>query len=327
MVENKKTGISLAGTLTIPQGSGPHPAAILLNGSGPQDRDGSVMGHKPFLVLADHLSRQGFAVLRLDDRGVGKSEGNFASATTKDFASDAQAAYVFLKSYPGINPEKIGLIGHSEGALVAAAAAAQQAETAFVVLMAGSAVPGTELLLAQNEAILKAEGLDPALLQKYLRLREAQFMVAASETEAGKAAEQILRLEQEAKTTLTEQEQKQLGLGPQNAQAVAAQLSSPWMRYFLAYNPAPTLQKLKMPVLAIGGSKDLQVPAAQNLPATEQALKAGTNRKYVVKELPNLNHLFQTATTGSHKEYAQIEETLSPQALELISSWAKGVVK
>lgn len=326
-IENKAAGIKLVGTLTLPQGKGPHPAVLLLSGSGPQDRDETILGHKPFLVLADHLTRQGFAVLRLDDRGVGKSGGDFNSATTADFATDAEAAYNYLRNHSSINKKKVGLLGHSEGALVAAKAAAAQPSASFVVLLAGNAVPGTELLIAQNKALLQSTAVPQELLQAYLQLREAQIKVAATEKNVAKAAEQIRKLEQEAKAGMALQEQQQLGLTDKAEDAVVAQLSSPWMRYYLAYNPAPTLQQLKMPVLALNGTKDLQVPAWQNLPATEKALRAAGNRKYKVQEMEGLNHLFQTATTGSPAEYGQLEETFAPAALETIAQWMQEVVK
>ncbi len=326
-IENKTAGIKLVGTLTKPNTQKPVPAVILITGSGPQDRDQTILEHKPFLVIADHLTRQGFAVLRLDDRGTGKSEGDFATATTDDFATDIEAAYTYLRGFSGVNPKKIGLIGHSEGALVASKVAAKNPAVAFVVLMAGSAVPGTELLVAQNEAFLKAAGMPEATLQKYLQLRKAQFEVAATEPDVTIAAEKIKQLEQDAKATFTAQEMQQMGLSPQSEQAIVAQLSTPWFRSFLAYNPAPTLQKLKMPMLVLNGTKDLQVPYQQNLPATEKALKAGENKKYTIKEMPNLNHLFQTATTGMVTEYGQLEETIAPVMLEEITSWMKEVVK
>jgi pimeloyl-ACP methyl ester carboxylesterase len=300
---------------------------LLLTGSGPQDRDQTILGHKPFLVLADYLTHQGFAVLRLDERGTGKSGGDFATATTADFASDAEAAFTYLKNHPSINKRKVGLLGHSEGALLAAKVAAKYPEIAFVVLLAGNAVPGTELLVAQNKALLENAGMPQEQLQKYLNLREAQFKVAATEKDVTKAAGHIRQLEQEAKSKLTPQEQQQLGLTDKAEQTVVAQLSSPWMRYYLAYDPAPALQKLKMPVLALNGTKDLQVPHQQNLPATEKALKAGGNQKYTIREMPELNHLFQTAKTGSPAEYGQLEETFAPTALQVIGEWMKGVVK
>ncbi|MBW3544867.1 MAG: lysophospholipase [Bacteroidetes bacterium] len=327
MVNNQEVGIQLAGTLTFPEGTGTYPAVILLTGSGAQDRDMSLLGHKPFLVLADHLTRQGFAVLRLDDRGAGKSGGNAATATTADYASDARSAYAYLQERKEIAPEKIGLLGISEGALIAAKVAAENKAVAFVVLLAGSAVPGTELLLAQNEALYQASGTPAAPLQKLLALRRQQFEVAATTADSAAAALKIRTLEQEAKRSMTAQEQAQIGLTPENEAQIVSQLGTPWVRYFLAYNPATTLQQLKMPVLALYGSKDLQVPAAQNLSATERALKAAGNKQFSVTELPGLNHLFQTASTGLHTEYAQIEETMAPLALETISAWIAQVVK
>ncbi|MCP2043470.1 alpha/beta hydrolase [Pontibacter sp. HSC-36F09] len=326
-VENKAAGITLAGTLSIPAGKGKHPAVILFTGSGKQDRDMTLMGHKPFLVLADHLTRQGFAVLRLDDRGAGKSGGNATMATTQDFVSDAQAAYTYLKTHQAVNPKKIGLLGISEGALIASSVAAVNKDVALVVLMAGSAVPGVDLLVSQNEAILKSQ-LQTEELQKYLKLRRAQFELAASDTEVFEASQKIRTLEQEARANLTDKD-KQLAVmfSPQAENAVVAQIMTPWMRYFLAYDPAPALQQLKMPVLALNGSKDLQVPAAANLAATEKALKAAGNKRYTIKELPGLNHIFQTADTGQVHEYGTIEETMAPVAMETISNWMKGVIK
>jgi uncharacterized protein len=325
-VENKAAGITLAGTLSIPAGKGKHPAVILFTGSGAQDRDMTLMGHKPFLVLADHLTRQGFAVLRLDDRGAGKSGGNPTMATTQDFVSDAQAAYTFLKSHQLINPKKVGLLGISEGALIASSVAAANKDVAFVVLMAGNAVPGVDLLVSQNEAFFKSQ-MPEETLPKLLKLRRAQFEVAASDTELFEAARIIRALEQDAKATMTEEEKRAMMLTPESENAIVSQLTTPWMRYYLAYDPAPTLRKLKMPVLALNGSKDLQVPAAPNLAATEKALKAAGNKRYTIKELPGLNHIFQTADTGQAHEYATIEETMAPVALETISTWMKGVVK
>lgn len=325
-VENKAAGITLAGTLSIPTGKGKHPAVILFTGSGKQDRDMGLMGHQHFLVLADHLTRQGFAVLRLDDRGAGKSGGNYATSTTQDFVSDAQAAYTFLKSHQQVNPKKVGLLGISEGALIASSVAAANKDVAFVVLMAGSAVPGVDLLVSQNEAILRSQ-IPQETLQKHLQLRRAQFEVAASNAELFEASQKIRTLELEAKTTMTQQEKQMLNLVPESENTAVALMTTPWMRYFLAYDPAPALRKLKMPVLALNGSKDLQVPAAPNLAATETALKAAGNKRYTIKELPDLNHIFQTADTGQMHEYATIEETIAPVALETISNWMKGVVK
>ncbi|RAU82202.1 alpha/beta hydrolase family protein [Pontibacter arcticus] len=326
-ITNSTAGIKLAGTFTLPTGKGPFPAVILISGSGAQDRDGTVMDHKPYLVLADHLTRQGLAVLRLDDRGVGGSTGNPASATTLDFATDITAAYTFLKAQPSINQKKIGLVGHSEGALIAAKVANQQPDVAYVVLLAGNAVPGTELLVAQNEALLTAAGMPETLLKPYLELRKKQFEVAATQTDAFAAAKKIRKLEQETTANLTAEQKTQLGFTAQSEQAIVAQLSSPWVKHFLAYDPVLTLQKLKQPVLVLNGTNDLQVPASQNLPAAEKALKAAGNKTYTIKEMPALNHLFQTAKTGLPNEYSQLEETFAPLALQTISDWIKSTLK
>ncbi|MCC9136701.1 alpha/beta hydrolase family protein [Pontibacter silvestris] len=277
-VDNKGAGIRLVGTLTLPQDKSLYPAVLLLTGSGPQDRDETTLGHKPFLVLTDYLTKQGFAVLRLDDRGIGKSGDNYATATTEDFASDAQAAFNYLKNHSNVNRNKVGLLGHSEGALIATKIAALNKDIAFVVFMGGSGVPGTELLVAQNEVLYKAAGVPQETLQKLLHVRRAQFEAAASTSENAVAAETIKNLEEKLLSNFTPAEQKGLGLSDENTTAIAAQLTTPWMRYFLNYNPVADIRKLKMPVLAIAGSKDLQVPAQQNLPAIEKALQTGEIR-------------------------------------------------
>lgn len=264
--------------------------------------------------------------MRLDDRGVGESGGVFDIATTQDFASDIEAALSFLIKHKSINPGKIGLLGHSEGALIASKIAAKKNKIAFVVLMAGSGVSGIELLLAQNEALLQASGVPQDKVQKYLQLRQSQFEAAVRETDVACASERIRMIEQEFKANLTKQEQMELGLTSQSEQAIVVQLSTPWIRYFLAYNPFSDLQKMKMPVLAVTGSKDLQAPAKQNLVAIGKALKAGRNKNYLIKELPNLNHLFQTTTTGLPTEYGQIKEAISPVAIQAIGDWMKRVV-
>ena len=306
--ENKTAGITLAGTLTIPQGKGPFPAALLITGSGPQNRNEEIMGHKPFLVLADYLTRRGIAVLRVDDRGVGKSGGTFATATTADFATDAEASVAYLKTRTEVNAHRIGLIGHSEGGIIAPMVASRDPEIAFIVMMAGTGVPG-----------------DQVLVEQVRRLAES---VGQSKEEADKAAANertILNLVKEGKDTATiEKEISVLSNGKMPPGQIAAQMkaiSSPWFRYFLTYDPATALKKVKCPVLALDGSKDTQVSPEQNLPAIRKALEEGGNKNVETDELPGLNHLFQTAKTGSPREYAQIEETIAPVALQKITSW------
>jgi uncharacterized protein len=308
----KAAGVTLAGTLTLPEGKGPFAAAILISGSGPQNRDENILGHKPFLVLADYLTRQGFAVLRVDDRGVGKSTGAFAEATSRDFASDVEAGIAFLKSRPEIAAHKIGLIGHSEGALVATILAAQH-QAAFAVLLAGPAVTGEEIVIEQGDRIAHAEGIPDTAITRQHKLQAELMHTVSSATDSAVAAQKIRELIQSS-TPAAEQDQSAL------LDAKIRQLLSPWFRFFLTYNPQPDLKKITVPVLAIYGEKDLQVPPEQNAAPMTAALQHPAQE---VKVLPHLNHLLQHATTGSPAEYAKIEETLAPEALETISTWLK----
>ena len=306
--ENKVQNVTLAATLTIPQGTGPFPAVLLITGSGPQDRDETLLGHKPFLILSDYLTRHGIEVLRADDRGTAKSTGVFASATTADFATDVEAGVALLKTRPEANAHKIGLIGHSEGGTIAPMVAARNKNVAFIVMMAGTGVPGDQILPAQTEAI--------------------EIAVGKTSAEAAKDAaneKQVLDLiEKEKDETVLRRELKDK-LSADSPEALVglkmSQLTSPWMRYFLTYDPATALSRVTCPVLAINGSLDKQVLPDQNLPAIRKALEQAGNQHFEIDELPGLNHLFQTAKTGSPTEYAQIEETMSPVALEKISTW------
>jgi uncharacterized protein len=304
--DNTSAGVTLAGTLTLPQGPGPFTAAVLITGSGPQDRNESLMGHQPFLVLADHLTRKGIAVLRYDDRGVGKSTGTFASATSADFATDAEAAIAYLQTRKEIAPRKIGLIGHSEGGMIAPMIAARNVHVAFIVLMAGTGVRGDEVLVAQAAAVAEAMGAPkPVVDQIAARQRETLALV---KTETDEAA--LIKKLQELNP----------GAGAQIATQVR-QMRSAWFRFFLDYDPALVLRKVTVPVLAINGAKDTQVVASQNLPAIRAALDAAGNKNVQIVEFPGLNHLFQTAKTGAPAEYGEIEETMAPAVLETISTW------
>lgn len=318
--ENKEAAVMLAGTLTIPRQEGPFPVVLLISGSGPQDRNETILGHHPFLVLADYLTRHGIAVLRVDDRGVGESTGDFAEATSEDFASDVLAGVEYLKSRKEIDPKKIGLIGHSEGGIIAPMVAVQSSDIAFIILMAGTGLTGEEILYLQAALIARAEGASDEAIAKNRSLQEQMFTVVKEEKDDA-AAEKRLRAILEDATSELELSEKEKEVAEANAEAQIQQVLSPWFRYFLTYDPKPTLMKVKSPVLAINGEKDLQVPAKENLAAIEEALKAGGNQKYTVQELPGLNHLFQTAQTGSPSEYARIEETISPIVLEIMSDW------
>ncbi len=305
---NKVQSVTLAATFTIPQGTGPFPAVLLITGSGPQDRDESLLGHKPFLILSDYLTRHGIAVLRADDRGTAKSTGDFSKATTADFATDVEAGIAYLKSRPGVNQHKIGLIGHSEGGVIAPMVAIRNKDVAFIVMMAGTGVPGIDVIVAQSEAIEIAGGKSPEDAAKDAATeREVMNLIETEKDE--------VKLEKELRDKLAGQvPEGQIG-------AQIKQVTSPWMRYFLTYDPATALRKVTCPVLAINGSLDKQVLPNQNLPPIRKALEESGNKHYEIDELPGLNHLFQTAKTGSPAEYAQIEETMSPVALEKISSW------
>ncbi|MDM7920079.1 MAG: alpha/beta fold hydrolase [Methanosarcina sp.] len=323
--ENEEAGIKLAGTLTIPKSEGTVPAVILISGSGQQNRDEEILGHRPFLVLSDYLTRRGIAVLRVDDRGAGGSTGNFSQATTEDFAGDVLAGIEYLKSREEIDPARIGLIGHSEGGLIAPIVAAESHDVAFIVMMAGPGITGEEILYLQSDLISRAEGVDNETIAQNTALMKSIYSVVKEEENDTLAAEKLRKLMMDEVENMSEEEKKSSGFSEEaldaqvNAQVQA--LISPWMRFFLTYDPTPTLMKVKCPVLAINGEKDLQVPPEENLKAIEEALKAGGNKDYTVKELPGLNHLFQTAETGSPSEYAKINETISPAALELIGDW------
>lgn len=307
---NRAADITLAGTLTVPAGRGPFSAVVLIAGPGPSDRDDTLFGHKPFLVLADYLTRRHIAVLRYDKRGVGGSGGSEATATTVDFAADAQAAFDYLRSLPEVDARRVGLIGHGEGGAIAPIVAARDRQVAFIVLLAGPAVRGDQLLVAQVSAILAAAGVPPARVQQRVAQERDLLAIVEQQAGGGDAAEQV-------------QLRKQLAQMAPAARVDAAirRLDTPWFRYFLRYDPAPALAKVRCPVLAIFGAKDLQVPPALNLPAVRRALQAGGNRDFQVLELPGLNHLFQPARTGEPSEYGSIPITMDPTALQTVAAW------
>lgn len=319
--ENKKAGVKLAGTLTLPRTDGPFPAVLLITGSGPQDRDETVFGHRPFLVLADYLTRRGIAVLRVDDRGIGKSTGIFAKVTSEDFAGDALAGVEYLKSLKEINPKQIGLLGHSEGGIIAPMVATKTPDVSFIVMMAGTGLTGEQILYLQSALIQKASGTSDEAIARDRKLREQMFAVVKEEQDSAAIDKKLRIVLTDALAKMSEKEKQEMGYSPEMVDMSIKQLLSPWLRFFLTYDPKPTLRKVKCPVLAINGEKDLQVPPRENLRAIEEALKAGGNKDYTVKELPGLNHLFQTSATGSPTEYSKIEETISPTALTIIGDW------
>ena len=310
---NVKAQVTLAGTLTLPRGTGPFPAALLVAGSGPHDRDETISGHRPFLVLADYLTRRGIAVLRYDKRGFAKSTGSEENATTEDFAADAEAALGYLKTRKEIDPRKIGVIGHSEGAIIAPMLAAKSNEVAWIVLLAAPATTGEQTMLRQSELIARASGMSDDLLNRSLAFDRQAYALVREEKDRQALEPKLNDLVQSS------------GLGaampPAALQAQIHMLSSPWFRYFLDYDPVPVLRQVKCPVLALNGEKDLQVSPEDNLPVLKKTLEENGNRDVTVKEFPGLNHLFQHCDTGSPTEYGAIEETMAPEVLQTIGDW------
>jgi len=319
--KNVEANITLAGTLTLPSAEGTFPAVILISGSGPQNRDEEILRHRPFLVIADHLTKSGIAVLRYDDRGVGKSTADFKAATTVDFASDAASAVEYLKTRKEIDGQNIGLIGHSEGGLVAPMVASSSNDVSFIVLLAGPGIELRKVLMLQQELIPRAMGASEGAIRKSITMTEEalQMILTSTDRETLKAAlakliekdyDSISAIQMFPKLT----KEQYVGMQSDN-------LSSQWFKHLLSYDPALTLEKVSCPVLAINGEKDIQVTAKENLAAISGALAKGGNVNVTVKELPNLNHFFQNCKTGSPTEYESIEETFSPVALKEVSDW------
>jgi pimeloyl-ACP methyl ester carboxylesterase len=319
---NAKDGTTLAGTLTIPPGDGPHPAVILITGSGPQDRDETIFGHKPFWVLADHLSRQGIAVLRVDDRGVGGSSGSTMDSTADDFAGDVLAAVALLRKQPEIDAKRIGVVGHSEGGLVGPIAASQSADIAFVVMLAGTGIKGRDILTLQSGTIMRASGI----AQEQVLAVTAKHRALMDLLEQQAPREEIIA----ATKALINSQRQAGGAGPMSdaelaamAEQAVASMENTWFRAFLTLDPREALRRVKVPVLALNGALDTQVPPAENLSEIEKALREAGNKDVTIRELPGLNHLFQTAQSGSPAEYAMIEETFAPTALDEIAQWIR----
>ncbi len=325
--ENKKAGINLAGTLTLPNKEGVFPVVILISGSGPQNRDEELLGHKPFLVLSDYLTKNGIAVLRYDDRGTALSKGDFKTATSLDFATDVEAGIDYLKTRKEINKKEIGLIGHSEGGIIAPMVASKSKDVAFIILLAGTGIQGDQLLLLQQKLIGKVSGVSDEDLQKNESTNRKAFDIVNKSN----SLEQLnTDLTNYIKQTLKDNPNAEKPEGMSDDDFVKLQvnqIANPWMQYFIKYNPVPTLEKVKCPVLALNGEKDLQVPPKENLEAIKKALTKGGNKKVTTKELPNLNHLFQECKTGSPDEYATIEQTFSPIALTEILKWIQAQTK
>lgn len=314
----------LGATLTLPAGKGPFPAVMLIAGSGPNDRDETVFGHKPFLVIADHLTRQGFAVLRYDKRGVGKSTGNFSTATIEDFANDARAVVNYLKQQEEIDPDRIGLLGHSEGGLVSAMLAAGNRDIAFAVLMAAPGTTGMEIVLDQNQISLTHQGVEPETIEELQKLNRETFgmLLEWKGTEEDRTAlrDQLSRFWNKLPLLVRMKVEKEAFLRSQfNAMTMPGYLS------FLRADPSLYLKEVTCPLLALNGEKDTQVPAVKNIRAITSALEIAGNKNVETRIYPGLNHLFQECITGLTDEYAKSEQTLAPVMLNEVGEWLKEV--
>ncbi len=319
--ENAAAGVTLSGTLTTPRGAARPAAVVLVSGSGPQDRDSAISGHRPFLVLADHLTRAGLAVLRYDDRGFGRSSGRFADATTDDFAADAAAAVAYLRALPGIDTARIMVIGHSEGGLVAARLAARDPRLAAVVSLAGPALRGDSLLAVQSRALMRAAGRDSAGQALTMRFNREVWRHGFEDTPDDTARARVERAARAFVATLPASDLESIGEPEAFIRTTAAQVVNPWFRSFVRFDPGPDLERVNVPMLACFGERDLQVPPDANVPALTRRFPGARAARLTVQRWPKLNHLFQTATTGLPAEYGLLAETLSPALLDSLTAW------
>ena len=313
--DNAKEKVTLAGTLTLPKKEGNYPVVILISGSGAQNRNEEILGQKPFLLLSDYFTKNGIAVLRYDDRGVAKSTGDFKSATSENFASDVESAVEYLKTRKEINKNKIGLVGHSEGGMIAPMVASKRKDINFIVVLAGPGLRGDKLLLLQKEKIERAMGTSEEEILKGQKIYKGAYdMVLNSKNKD-------LNFKQYFKSQLDKDT-------PENEiDAMANQISNNWFQFFIKYDPTIALMKTKCPVLAVNGEKDLQVSSKENLEAIKKSILKGGNKKVTIIEFPKLNHLFQTTETGSPSEYETNEETFNEKALQKITDWILDLVK
>src|SRR5215217_3060989 len=318
---NEKDNIKIAGTLTVPRGGGKYPAALLITGSGSQDRNETIAGHRPFLLLADHLTRNGIAVLRVDDRGVGGTDIGSLSATSENFAEDVLAGVNFLKQRKDIDSKMIGLIGHSEGGMIAPMVAARSKDVSFIVLLAGPGQRGEDVVYTQTEMIHKSQGTHVDTIRHFISLSKRSIAIVKTETDEKRIEQKINEDIAAYAATLDDLQKKLFEPAAAAVKAVMPMYKTPWFRYFVMFDPQPVLKNVKVPVLALNGELDLQVAAKENLELIGAGLKAGGNEDVTIKAFPRLNHLFQTSQTGLLSEYGQIEETISPEVLKTVSDW------
>jgi pimeloyl-ACP methyl ester carboxylesterase len=311
--DNPSATVHIAGTLSLPKGKGPFPAVLLIVGSGPLDRDETVHFHKPFLVLADHLTRQGIAVLRVDKRGVGKTTGDLEEATIQELADDVRGGVEYLKTRREIDPKHIGLLGHSEGGVVGPILASQSSDVAFLVMLAGLGQNNGDIIIFQKTLAAREHGADENTLALMRSWYERLYALVREDTDNATAEKKIRALH----ATLTSDEKEKLGWPDSGLdREISDQLNRHW-RHDLRYDPRATLMTVRCPVLALGGDRDVQVPSKENLAIIGEALKAGGNPRFTVREFPGLNHAFRTEPHAAGSE----DETLAPTVLQTISDW------
>jgi uncharacterized protein len=314
--------VRLAGTLTLPKGKGPFPAALLISGSGLQDRDETISGHHPFRVLADHLTRGGIAVLRVDDRGRGGSTGPVHNVTSEDLATDVLAGVEFLAKRRDIDRRRLGLVGHSEGALIAPIVANLTTDVAYIVMLAGPGVRGDSLMLLQMAATRRSIGISQAFVDREVAIAR-RVWAAVRSVDSVECVAAMRELVEAQRSALPDAQRDLGGTLDEQVRTAMAGIWNPWMQNFAGYDPVPTMRRLRCPVLAVNGDRDVQVLASENLAGIEDALSGGGNRDFTVRSLPGLNHLFQTCGTCSIAEYGLLDETIAPAALELVTNWIR----
>ncbi len=327
IIDNIKANVQLAGTITYPKGSGPFPAVLLINGSGPQDRDETIYDHKPFLVMSDFLTRKGFAVLRVDDRGFGASTGSYKNSTTKDFAEDALQSVQYLKNRKDIDSTRIGLIGFNEGGIIASMVESRAKDIDFIVLLATPGLPGKEVLLTQTKLIQKAQGVPEKEIEQDYKINKKVFSIVETTKDSSAAIEKVKNALKEFISNLNDEEKSQRKYSEANIVRKAKFMMSPWFRYYLSFDPVDALKRIKCPVLVLYGKNDIQIEPKENLNAVVKAIKKGGNHNVESEIIPGLNHLFQTSDTGLPEEYSKIKETFSPKALEVIDAWIEKVIE
>jgi pimeloyl-ACP methyl ester carboxylesterase len=328
---NADKSIQYGATLTIPRGNGPFPAVLLLTGSGQQNRDEEIMGHKPFAVWADHLTKMGFVVLRADDRGVGQTNGNVLDATSHDFAEDAKVHLDYLKKRKETDTKRIGIIGHSEGGMIAEMIGAERKDLYFIVLLAAPGIPVIDLMTEQNEAVLSSLGLNKEHVAAYAQLYRGMMLAVTQAPDKGEANKRALAiLDKWMEHTPSEVVKATTGIPSVSKEKFAegfVNAAIPWMKFFIQYDPTPDLKKIRSKVLALNGDRDIQVLSKSNLAGIEASLKKGKAKSFQIVELRGLNHLFQECSKCTVQEYGSLEQTLSPLVLKAVGDWLEKEVR